>query len=71
MSVTLHDVRSSHVRQIGHDPDTQEMHVVWDSGRTSVFTGVPANVADRVRKSHSVGKALGEEVKGKYGHRYA
>ena len=66
----MRHIHSSHVREVGHDPDTQEMHVVWESGRTSVFEGVPADLVDRVSRSASVGKALSDEVKGKFPHRY-
>jgi hypothetical protein len=70
MPPTMRHIHSSHVKQVGHDSDTGDLHVVWDSGRTSVFENVPADLADRVGKSHSVGKALTDEVKGKFTHRY-
>lgn len=71
MPPDLRDVYSSHVAQIGHDPDTGELHVVWDTGKTSIYSGVPADVADGVMKSWSIGTALREQVKGQYDHRYA
>lgn len=70
MPPTMHSVHSSHVTAIGHDADTGDMHVAWDSGRTSVFENVPADLAERVRKSHSVGKAMTDDIKGKFSHRY-
>jgi len=64
-------VWSSHVTAIGHDPDTNELHVTWDTNRTSVYSGVPADLADQVTKSWSVGEALRTMVKGQFEHRYA
>ena len=62
---------SSHITALGHDADAGELHVAWDSGRTSVFgPGIDAAMADRIRASRSVGKAVTEDVKGKFGHRY-
>lgn len=64
-------VFSSHVNRIGYNAETNELHVEWDSGKTSVYSGVPAGVADGVMRSWSVGTALHNEVKDKYEHRYA
>jgi hypothetical protein len=65
------DVYSSHVNQIGYDHDTSELHVVWDTGRASVYSEVPAVIARAVIRSWSVGTSLTEAIKGKYAHRYA
>jgi hypothetical protein len=70
MPPPMRSVFSSHVDRIGHDMQTGELHVVWDSGKTSVYSGVPADVADDVSQSWSVGSALTAKVKGKYAHRY-
>lgn len=64
-------VYSSNVQSIGYDPDTQELHVTWTSGKTSVYTGVPAKLADEIPKSWSVGKAVKEQIVGQYPHKYA
>lgn len=63
-------VFSTSVDKIGHDPDTGELHVQWPNGKTSVYTGVPPDVAASVSKSWSVGQALNEQVKGRFDHRY-
>ena len=68
MTMQMKEVHSSHVDQIGHDG--QDLHVVWDSGKHSVYRGVPAQMADEVMKSWSIGKALTESVKGKFPHEY-
>jgi hypothetical protein len=66
----MRGVFSSHVNKIGHDPETKELFVEWDTGKTSIYTGVPVGVADTVSNSWSVGKALREHVKDAYPHRY-
>lgn len=66
----MRGVHSSHVDRIGWDAETQELVVQWDSGKTSIYSGVPHGVADSVQNSWSVGKALTSDVKGKYPHRY-
>jgi KTSC domain len=69
---TMREVHSSHVTAVGHDPETNELHVAWDTGRTSIYSNVPAAMAHQVANSWSIGKALTEQVKnGKHPHRYA
>ena len=65
-------VFSSHVSQITYDPETQQMTVTWSSGkrRTSVYEGVPEDVADQASRAASVGSFLRENVKGRHNHRY-
>jgi hypothetical protein len=58
------------VDEIGYDPDTEELHVKYPSGRTAVYEGVPLTVAATVQSSPSIGEALHAHVRGKYGHRY-
>jgi hypothetical protein len=67
----MRDVHSSHVSRIGYDAKTKELHVEWGTDKVSVYSGVPAGLADEVMNSWSVGKALTDQVKGKFGHRYA
>ena len=55
---------------VGHDPETQELHVKWQDGKTSIYSGVPRDVADSVSTSWSVGKAIHAQIKGKFPHRY-
>ena len=65
-------VFSSHVKSISYDPETQEMVVNWKSGKkkTSVYEGVPEDVADQASRAASVGSFLRENVKNKHPHRY-
>lgn len=70
MPPLMQAVFSDAVDRIGHDPETQELYVTWKEGRTSVYTGVPQDVAQDVTNSWSVGKALRERVIPNYQHRY-
>lgn len=63
-------VFSSNVKAIGHDPETNELHVEWQNGKVSVYEGVPAKVASDVQNAWSVGKAVNEQIKDNYNHRY-
>jgi hypothetical protein len=63
-------VFSSHVSEVNYDAETSELYVTWDSGKTSVYAGVPPDVADGAQTSWSVGEFLHREVKPKYSHRY-
>lgn len=64
-------VQSSQVDAIGYDPAKQELYVAWASGKTSIYSGVPALVHDDVRHAPSIGRALNLSVKNRYQHRYA
>jgi hypothetical protein len=66
----MRSVYSSHVDRVGYSVDTGDLYVQWDTGKTSVYSGVPADVADEVMNSWSVGSALTTRVKSAYQHRY-
>ena len=66
----LRPVYSDSVSHIGHDPETGELHVVWQNGRTSIYSGVPEQTAETVINAPSVGQALNEHIKNSFGHRY-
>lgn len=70
MPPLLQSVYSSNVEKLGHDPETGELHVQWSSGKTSIYSNVPTQVAEDVRTSWSVGQAVNQMVKGKFQHRY-
>ncbi len=70
MPATMHDVFSSHISQVGYDADVQELYVRWDTGKVSVYQGVPADVAKDVTNSVSIGTAQRDQVKSVYPHMY-
>jgi hypothetical protein len=74
MALEMRSVYSSHVDEIGYDPETEELHVKYSSGRTAVYEGVPLTVAAAVgavgQSPPSIGEALHAHVRNQYNHRY-
>lgn len=63
-------VFSTTVEHVAHDAETGDLSVRWKDGKTSVYAGVPADLARQVANAPSVGKALHGMIKGKFEHRY-
>lgn len=63
-------VFSSHVDRVGYDMGTQQLYVQWDTGKTSVYSGVPPDVAHEAQNSWSIGTYLTRFVKPHFQHRY-
>lgn len=71
MAPEMRSVFSSVVDTIGYDEESQQLIVVWArSGKTSIYSGVSADVANGVINAPSVGQALHERIKPNYDHRY-
>jgi KTSC domain len=68
--VEMREVFSSNVDRIGYDQATGTLQVEFKSGKTAVYRGVPAGVANQVVGAPSVGSALHELVRGKFPHAY-
>ena len=64
------DVYSSNVSTVGYDPETLELTITWTKGKRSIYSGVPAELADQLVTAPSVGSMLNTEVKPYYAHRY-
>ena len=64
------DVYSSNVSTVGYDEDTKELSITWTRGKRSIYSGVPAELADQVANAASVGSMLNAEIKPYYNHRY-
>ncbi len=65
------NVASSNVSSVSYDSDTSELEVTWmKSGKTSVYSGVPEDVAVRLANAPSVGSMLNNEIKPYYAHHY-
>lgn len=70
MALTMKSVLSSNVKELGHDPETGELHVMYHNGKVSIYSGVPAEVHADVFGAPSIGSALHHLVKGKFPHAY-
>lgn len=66
----MRHVYSSHVASIGYDPDSSELHVTYQNGKTSVYESVPPGKADQVMSAPSIGEALHRFIRGQHEHRY-
>lgn len=64
-------VFSSNVSQIAWREQGSEMLVTWLKGKTSVYSGVPEELALQVANAPSVGSILNSDIKPYYQHRYA
>jgi len=63
-------VFSSVASEIAYDSETQELTVVWNAGRTSVYSGVPEGLAESLSRAASVGQMLNSDIKPFYSHKY-
>ena len=70
MTAQMRNVFSSTIQQIGHDPADNSLYVLWNNGKTSVYEGVPSDLAQQVMNAPSVGSALHASVKMNFPHRY-
>lgn len=72
MSNWSKDVYSSMVQTVGYNDEKQELTVSWaKGGKTSIYSGVPEDVAVRLANTESVGSMMHTEIMPNYAHRYA
>lgn len=69
MPAEMKQVSSSHVNSVGYADGN--LYVQWKNGRQSVYSDVPADLAEQVMNAGSVGTALNTLVKDVYEHSYA
>jgi hypothetical protein len=60
---------STQIAAVGYDPAIQELHVSFKNGGTYAYEGVPDTMADAFVKSESLGRFLGQHIKGAFPHR--
>lgn len=60
------DVESTNIRRIAHDPDAQELHVEFHSGKTYKHSGVDARTFDRLMAADSHGSHYNRHIRGQY-----
>lgn len=64
-------VDSSNVRSVGHDPETNRLHVEFKNGSVYEYAGVPASEHQALKNAPSVGSYLHQHIKGYGGVRIA
>ncbi|MBP6421585.1 MAG: KTSC domain-containing protein [Propionivibrio sp.] len=64
-TIPMCECKSSQVKAFGHDPATNTLAVEFNSG-VYHYAGVPAEVFEEMKKAESVGRFLGQSIKGKF-----
>lgn len=59
----LHSVTSSNIHSIGHDPETQELHVKFKSGATHAYSGVSEAEHAALMGAESVGSHFHKNIR--------
>lgn len=65
-AIPMCSCKSSQVKAFGHDPATNTLAVEFNSGGLYHYAGVPAEVFEEMKKAESVGRFLGQSIKGKF-----
>lgn len=63
------EVNSSNVAEVGYDPKTLTMEVLFRNGGLYQYFEVPQQVYDELRNAGSFGAYMNQNIKGRY--RYA
>lgn len=59
-------VASSMISSVGYDPETQELEVTFNQGRSYTYEGVPQAEYDNLVSAQSVGKYFAANIKNVY-----
>ena len=62
----MQPVKSSQIASVGHDSETNTLHVEFKGGGTYEYDGVPEEVFFNLLQAESVGQYFGKSVRGKY-----
>lgn len=66
--IELMPVASSMFDAIGHNPETNELHVRFKNGKRYLHTGFSAKDHDEFTNADSMGKHYNENIRGKFPH---
>lgn len=59
---TLTPVKSSNIAAVGHDPETQELHVKFHSGAVHAYSGVSAEKHQALLAASSIGSHFHKNI---------
>ncbi len=59
-------LRSSALRQVDYDPDSEQMTLHFPNGRSATYSSVPSSVYDGLVNSDSPGTYFNQNIKGNY-----
>lgn len=65
----LTPVKSSNLKAVGHDPETNELHVEFSNGARWIYAGVDAEKYGRMLAFPSVGKFFAASIRGQHEER--
>ena len=67
MNITMHGVKSSQIKEIGHDAATNTLAVRFNHGGTLYhYTGVDAEAFATFKGAESIGAHFGKHIKGAF-----
>lgn len=66
--VPLTSVQSSMLQAFGYDAASQTLAVRFGPGKVHHYVGVPADTAEALAKSESIGKGFNALIRGKFEH---
>lgn len=66
--MTLIPVTSSQISQIGHDPRTNTLVVVFKNGSRYKYANVTTQLFEQLRDAESVGSFFSKNIKGNTAH---
>lgn len=64
----MQSVKSSFVQAVGYDPESQTLHVQFNSGKLARFAGVTADDHAKLMGAESIGRHFGQYIRGKFDH---
>lgn len=64
MPISMKPVKSSQIREIGHDPVTNTLAVRFNTGSLYHYTGVDATKFSAFHATESIGSHFGKHIKG-------
>ncbi len=62
--MNMNPLKSSHISEVGYDPETQELHVKFSTGHTYSYPGVSQEQHDALVAAESPGKHFREKFRG-------
>lgn len=62
----MKQVNSSMISEVGYDPNTKDLEIVFKSGKKYVYSGVDLCVYEELIKASSVGQYFHSFIRGQY-----
>lgn len=59
---------SSNLSEASYDPDTQELRITFNDGRTYSYSSVPASIYTGLQRAPSAGSYFHRQIKGRFAY---